>query len=42
MLADWCEEMRVKSAGVGGLGVPPQEIFWDFWPSEVVSDAILG
>ena len=32
--------MRAKRAAEGGSGGTPQGNFWDFWPSEVVSDAI--
>ena len=32
--------MRVKRTVEGGSGGTPQGNFWDFWPSEVVSDAI--
>ena len=34
--------MRAKCAAVGGAGGTPPGNFWDFWPSEVVSDVILG
>ena len=35
--------MRVKRVAVGGSGgtPPPPGIYFDFWPSEVVSDANL-
>ena len=34
--------MHAKCTAVGGCGGTPPGFFLDFWPSEVVSDAILG